>query len=151
MSYNTVPELLTGIGNAIREKTNTSNKINAQDMPNLIKSIKTTSTGTCILTIKNKYNYDYATTLYINNNDGIEIGEQMTKTYTLNKGDLTFIKSKDASNCLKTISISSNSTNNYVLGYFNDTSANDTVDKVAAISFQILDDCTITVEARVLV
>lgn len=41
MSYNTVPELLTGIGNAIREKTNTSNKINAQDMPNLIQNIKT--------------------------------------------------------------------------------------------------------------
>lgn len=151
MSYNTVPELLTGIGNAIREKTNTSNKINAQDMPNLIKSIKTTSTGTCILTIKNKYNYDYATTLYINNNDGIEIGEQMTKTYTLNKGDLIFIKSKGASNCLKTISISSNSTNNYVLGYFNGTSADDTVDYMAAISFQIFGDCTITIEARVLV
>ena len=41
MSYNTVPELLTGIGDAIREKTNTSNKINAQDMPNLIQNIET--------------------------------------------------------------------------------------------------------------
>lgn len=37
MSYSTVPELLTGIEDAIREKTNTSNKINAQDMPNLIQ------------------------------------------------------------------------------------------------------------------
>lgn len=40
MSYSTVPELLTGIGDAIREKTNTSNKINAQDMPKLIQSIE---------------------------------------------------------------------------------------------------------------
>lgn len=151
MSYNTVPELLTGIGNAIREKTNTSNKINAQDMPNLIKSIKTTSTGTCILTIKNGYNYDYATTLYINNDNGIEVKGQTTETYTLNKGDLVFIKSKGPNSCLKTISISSKNTNNYVLGYFNGTSAEDTVDNVAAISFQIFGDCTITVEARIIV
>ena len=51
MSYNTVPELLTGIGDAIREKTNTSNKINAQDMPNLIQNIETgidTSDATAI-------------------------------------------------------------------------------------------------------
>ena len=41
MSYSTVPELLTGIGDVIREKTNTSNKINAQDMPNLIQNIET--------------------------------------------------------------------------------------------------------------
>lgn len=41
MSYNTVPELLTGIGDAIREKTDTSGKINAQDMPELIQNIKT--------------------------------------------------------------------------------------------------------------
>lgn len=149
MSYNTIPSLLTGIGDAIREKTGTIDTINAQDMPNLIKSIKTTSTGTCILTIKNNYNYNYATTLYINNNDGIEIGEQTTETYTLNKGDLIFIKSKGASNCLKTISILEN--NNYKLGYFDSMSSNDSVNYMAAISFQILGDCTITVEARVIV
>lgn len=151
MSYNTVPELLTGIGDAIREKTNVSEKINAQDMPNLIKSIKTISTGTCVLTIKNGDNYDYATTLYINNDDEIEIDGGVANTYTVNKGDLIFIKSKGASNYLRTISISSNSTNNYVLGYFNGTSADDTVDYMAAISFQILGDCTITVKAQVVV
>lgn len=41
MSYNTIPELLTGIGDAIREKTDTSGKINAQDMPELIQNIET--------------------------------------------------------------------------------------------------------------
>lgn len=41
MSYNTIPSLLTGIGDAIREKTGTTNVINAQDMPQMIQNIET--------------------------------------------------------------------------------------------------------------